>query len=89
MTESDAETQKRIKKEQDRLLHRGNDVSGGALAGAGLEFGGAIVVSALAGVWLDRRFGTGPWLLLLSVLIGAGAGFWVMYRMLTRSQGNK
>ena len=76
--------QKDQKAEQDRLLHRSNDLSGSALAGGGLLFGGAIVVSALAGSWLDRRFGSGPWLLLLTVLVGSTLGFWGMYRTMNR-----
>jgi F0F1-type ATP synthase assembly protein I len=40
-------------------------------AGAGLQFGAAIVVFALAGNWADGRFGTKPWLL----LVGVGLGF--------------
>jgi len=81
------EQQKRLKAEQDRLLHRGNDLSGGALAGAGLQFGAAIILSAMAGMWLDKRFRTEPWLLLITVFVGASAGFWAMYRQMTRGQG--
>lgn len=55
---------------------------GGSLATAGLQFGMAIVVFALLGVWLDRKFGTSPWLVLAGVAIGAIGGFYSMYRKL-------
>ena len=45
--------------------------SGSALAGLGLQFGVAIVVCVLVGNWVDKRYGTGPW----GVLVGAGVGF--------------
>ena len=32
-------------------------------------------VLGLAGHWLDRRWGTGPWLLLAGLLLGMAAGF--------------
>ncbi len=47
------------------------------------EFGIVIVAFALAGVWLDRKLGTSPWLVILLVLGGAALGFWLMYREMT------
>lgn len=32
-------------------------------------------VFGLAGYWLDRRWGTGPWLLLAGLLLGMAGGF--------------
>jgi hypothetical protein len=43
-------------------------------AGVGIQFGLAISLFALLGRWLDVRFGTGPWLLLVGVLLGFGGG---------------
>lgn len=51
-------------------------------AGLGLQFALAILVFAFAGQWLDRRFGTEPWLLLVGVFTGAGGGFYSIYRRL-------
>ena len=39
-------------------------------AGAGLQFGLAIVIFALVGNWADGRFDTKPWLLVLGVALG-------------------
>ncbi len=51
-------------------------------AGVGLQFAGSILLFLYLGQWLDRRFGTAPWLLLLGVLVGAGGGFYSIYRRL-------
>jgi F0F1-type ATP synthase assembly protein I len=47
-------------------------------------------------MWLDRKLGTAPWMLGLGVFVGAGAGFYAMYRVILsedarsrRSGGNK
>jgi F0F1-type ATP synthase assembly protein I len=48
----------------------------------GLQFALTIVLFALAGVWLDKRFGTSPWLLFVLVFGGSGLSFWSMYRKL-------
>jgi F0F1-type ATP synthase assembly protein I len=51
-------------------------------AGVGVQFAGAIVIFAFAGWWLDGRLGSEPWFLLLGVFVGAGAGFYSMYRQM-------
>lgn len=47
----------------------------------GLQFGISIAIGALAGNWLDKRFGSEPWLLLAGVLFGSAAGFRDLYRL--------
>ncbi len=44
-------------------------------ASLGLEMGIAIAVGAAIGYVLDRWLGTKPWLLLVFLLLGIGAGF--------------
>ena len=53
-----------------------------AYAGAGLQFALSLLLFLFAGQWLDRRFGTGPWLMIVGMLIGGGAGFYSMYTKL-------
>lgn len=60
--------------------------SGGDLASAGLQFAAAIVVFMFLGLWLDRTLGTSPWLLIVCVFLGAGGGFYSIYRRLMASQ---
>jgi F0F1-type ATP synthase assembly protein I len=62
----------------------GSSLSG--LAGVGIQFAVTIIVFLFAGQWLDRRFGTTPWLLILGVVIGASAGFYSLYRKLMAAQ---
>lgn len=71
----------------DRLLHRRKGLSGSEFAGVGIQFAATIVVFALAGIWLDKRLGTSPWLLLAMVFGGAGLGFWSMYRKMIPKGG--
>lgn len=62
------------------------DQSPWALAGLGAQFFAAILIFVYAGNWLDRRFGTGPLLLLASLLVGGGGSFVLSYRGLMRRQ---
>ena len=60
--------------------------------GVGLQFAGAILLFLFIGRWLDDRFGTTPWLLILGVMVGAGGGFYSMYRrlvILPRERGKR
>jgi F0F1-type ATP synthase assembly protein I len=61
----------------------GNASSASALAGMGLQFVVVILICLYAGMWLDRKFGTAPWLLIVGVLVGATAGFYALYRVMT------
>lgn len=54
----------------------------GSYAGIGLQFAGSILLFLYAGQWIDRRFGTAPWGVLVGVFVGAGAAFYSMYRRL-------
>jgi ATP synthase protein I len=58
----------------------------GEYAGVGLQFALTIVVFMFAGMWLDRRLGTSPWLIILFVFGGAAAGFYSVYRKLMAAQ---
>ena len=64
----------------DRSRKGGRLSSGAEFAGMGLQLGLTFALFALLGQWLDRRFGTSPWLLLLLVFIGAAAGLYSVYR---------
>ena len=66
----------------DRLLHKRKGLPGSQFAGIGIQFAVTIVVFAFAGIWLDEKLGTSPWLVLTLVLGGAGLGFWSMVRRL-------
>ena len=51
-----------------------------SFAGAGAQFVVSILLFLYVGKWLDAKLGTAPWLLMLGVFVGAGAGFYSFYR---------
>jgi len=61
-------------------------ISGGEFAGIGIQFALVILIFTFAGIWLDRRLGTSPWLLLLCVFVGASAGFYSIYQKAMAAQ---
>lgn len=48
----------------------------------GMQFGGAVLLGALAGYYLDRWLGTAPWLLLVFIALGFAAGVRNLLRLL-------
>jgi ATP synthase protein I len=65
---------------------RGGGISGSEFAGIGIQFALVILIFTAAGIWLDRRLGTSPWLLLVCVFVGAGSSFYSIYRKAIASQ---
>jgi len=59
-------------------------VGGMEFAGVGLQFAAAILLFLYAGKWLDSKLGTAPLFLIVGVFVGAGGGFYSMYRKLMR-----
>jgi ATP synthase protein I len=41
---------------------------------------GSVALGALGGYFLDRHFGTKPWLLVVGSLLGIGSGFYAFIR---------
>jgi F0F1-type ATP synthase assembly protein I len=51
----------------------------------GIEFVVATLIGTLIGYWLDKRFHTQPWLLVIGTFLGAAAGMlnaWNLYQKL-------
>lgn len=46
----------------------------------GMEMGLAVVIGYVAGWWLDKTFGTKPYLTMVMLLFGIGAAFMAIYR---------
>ena len=55
------------------------------MSGLGFEFVGAMLLPGALGWWLDRRFGTAPWIMLALGLLGFVAGLRVLMRSVNRS----
>jgi ATP synthase protein I len=45
------------------------------VSSVGIEMAVATGIGWAIGYWLDRRLGTGPWLMLVFLLLGVAAGF--------------
>jgi ATP synthase protein I len=45
------------------------------LASVGIEMGVCVALGAAMGWWLDGKFATGPWLMMVFLLLGVAAGF--------------
>ncbi len=82
LTNGKAEGPAKPPHDYDALLHRRKSIAGSEFAGVGLQFAITILVFAFGGVWLDKKLGTSPWLVLVMVFGGAAVGFWSMYRQL-------
>jgi F0F1-type ATP synthase assembly protein I len=55
--------------------------------GLGFELVVPLLVGLFGGQWLDRRFGTAPWLLFTGVLVGSAAGILNLYRRVVSPGG--
>jgi F0F1-type ATP synthase assembly protein I len=65
-------------------IRAGRDVSPWEVAGMGTQFVVALLLSVYAGNWVDTRFGTAPFVLLVAIMLGGGGTFILSYRRLMR-----
>jgi hypothetical protein len=61
----------------------------GQHAGYGLTIAASLGFFMAVGWWADGRLGTLPWLTVLGALVGAGGGFYSMYRDLVIEPRNR
>jgi ATP synthase protein I len=52
-----------------------------SLSALGIEIGVALAIGMLIGWYLDRLFGTRPWLIIVFSIFGIVAGFWNIVRL--------
>ena len=57
-----------------------------SLSYLGIFFGVSVVIGAALGGFLDRRWGTKPYLLMVGVLLGIATGFNELWRVAKRYQ---
>ena len=55
-------------------------------AGASFQFTVCVVLGVFAGIWLDEKLGTSPWMVIVMVFLGAAIGFYSLYRNLMKGQ---
>lgn len=53
----------------------------GRYSAIGIEMAAAVAFGALAGSWLDRKFGTEPWLVIFGLIVGTGAAVLAILRV--------
>ena len=61
----------------------------GYLSTVGMAMAISIGIGALLGVWLDKQFGTRPWLFFIFLALGIAAAFrnlYVMYQRLQKTE---
>lgn len=57
----------------------------GRYAGAGVELAAAVGALCLAGYWVDRKFGTDPWGMLVGAVTGIVGGLYNLIRPALRT----
>jgi ATP synthase protein I len=57
--------------------------SAGPLFGAGIQLAAAIILMFFLGRWLDTKLGTSPWLMLVGIFFGLGAGMYNFFRLVS------
>lgn len=62
--------------ESDRTLW----AAAGEFTGYGLTWALSVLLFLLGGWWVDERLGTTPLLMIVGAFVGAGAGFYSLYR---------
>lgn len=55
-------------------------------SGVALEFGASVAAGVYGGQWLDEKFGTEPWLVVLGVMLGSATGFYLLYKALVKNK---
>ena len=56
--------------------------------GAGSELVGAVLAGFFAGQWLDKKLGTGPWLMLVGAICGITLGLYGLIRTSQKRQNS-
>jgi F0F1-type ATP synthase assembly protein I len=56
----------------------------GPLFGSGVQLAASVVIMFFAGRWLDGKLGTTPWLMIIGIFFGVGAGMVNFIRIVSR-----
>jgi ATP synthase protein I len=60
----------------------------GVLSTVGITLVAATVIGLYIGLWLDKQFGTSPWLTVVFLVLGIAAGFRNLFYYAKRSMQN-
>ncbi|MBU1240874.1 AtpZ/AtpI family protein [Myxococcota bacterium] len=64
----------------------GDKLSAARVSLIGIELGISVTVGILLGLWLDAKFGTSPWLLIVFLIFGVSAGFRNIYSIMMKAE---
>jgi F0F1-type ATP synthase assembly protein I len=56
------------------------------MSSVGIEFVLSVLLPGGLGYWLDNKFGTTPWLMLVGGLFGCVAGFYVLLKAIRKTR---
>ena len=56
------------------------------MASLGFQFAGDMVLCVLVGNWIDGRYKTGPWGVLVGAATGFAVGFYNIFRVVSRQE---
>jgi ATP synthase protein I len=58
--------------------------SGAGMAGVGLQFSITVILCAFVGNWIDKRYGSAPWGVVIGGAIGFAAGLYALIKAAKR-----
>jgi ATP synthase protein I len=61
----------------------------GPLFGSGIQLAASVVIMFFLGKWLDEKFSTKPWLMLVGVIFGLSAGFYNFIKIVNKIEKDK
>lgn len=61
----------------------------GIYGAVGFQLAASVIGGLLLGGWLDKKWGTGPWLTVVGLLVGSIGGFYNLIHILTWNQTRK
>lgn len=64
-------------------------VAFGIYGAIGFQLAATVVGGLFLGSWLDKKWGTSPWLTLIGLTAGSIGGFYNLIRLLTWKQGRQ
>jgi ATP synthase protein I len=69
-------------------MSKQDDSNLGKLATLGLEIGVGAGLGAVAGIWVDRKWNSGPWGVVIGTLLGIASGMYLLIKEAIKTNKN-